>query len=655
MRNSLFTKLIFLTVLTNIYFITNGYASTYMQLDNQQLNQYELIASKARNYYWQGRYDDAINLYKTLTETKHASNPLYLKELASSYVALGLNKEAKFTFLDSVQFFQDFNTAEIEKEAISSFGKEASKIYIGDPYERALTYFFLAVIFINEGDYDNALASCKNALLADSDAKDNKFESDFTLIELLTAKIYLLRNEPDKAEEYFNLAKKSYLLTHPETRKLVAEQQELIEIFNMPEKEREKLDQKYNMSTLKYNIEHLENEINTKTNEIDVNSYLGNVITGEYNLLILVPDGKGPRKRIEGTDGNLIVFELENSDSQLPEIEINSEKLYSPITNIADINFQATTQGGRHMDAILNGKAVNRRTTVGAGKLLTEVGNNLGGSAGLAIVLAGAVVQGVGGSMTPEADTRSWQTLPQEYKIFALNLSKGTHQLSFYQYKYFELLNEIKHEVVIDDNNIGKLTIFLAPPTPTNVYSQQAYRIKSKNDIEEKNSANNLVLISPPLGLQDMEKYYSKSVEGKAEFFSPNIKKILKKTTKKLEKAGLNPIIADHETILADRNKYNDIAQIAFQLELVDSLYEIIDKNEKYITEFRFSFIDVKSGKTLLAENISEESLKVKNSELTTTDIFYESLEKATNTFLSQANFSELFNRSKSSITLLEN
>ena len=51
MRSLLFSVLLIIIVsLAN-----NVSGATFTQLTNEQLNQYELIAGKARNFYWQGR------------------------------------------------------------------------------------------------------------------------------------------------------------------------------------------------------------------------------------------------------------------------------------------------------------------------------------------------------------------------------------------------------------------------------------------------------------------------------------------------------------------------------------------------------------------------------------------------------------------------
>lgn len=220
---------------------TNKQSYRVEDLSFDELNKIELTANQARRYYWMGDYPKALKIFEDLAQKKHPSTPLYYNEIAFCYISANdfANAEKKLNDVD--QFFGLYNTAKREEKALSSFGKESEKIYMGDPYERTANYLLLALIYMDRRDYENAIASCKNGLLADSDATENKYESDFTLLHLLEAKLYEMVGKFDSATKCFDLARESYCNSHPLVRDLISERQDLLALQRLSEAEREEL------------------------------------------------------------------------------------------------------------------------------------------------------------------------------------------------------------------------------------------------------------------------------------------------------------------------------------------------------------------------------------------------------------------------------
>lgn len=75
------------------------------------------------------------------------------------------------------------------------------RVYKGEPYERALAYSYMGVIYFRRGDYENARAAFNLALLADRSSKgDNEdYRDDFALAHYLIGKTYLKLGEADNA------------------------------------------------------------------------------------------------------------------------------------------------------------------------------------------------------------------------------------------------------------------------------------------------------------------------------------------------------------------------------------------------------------------------------------------------------------------------
>lgn len=93
---------------------------------------------------------------------------------------------------------------------------------------------------------------------------------------------------------------------------------------------------------------------------------------------------------------------------------------------------QASTRGGRQIDAVLNGKAKFKGDTDVAGDVAIGVGtammnsnyhhNNNVGMAGAIVGLLGLVAKGVSAATTPAADVRAWSSLPANVMLFTANV-----------------------------------------------------------------------------------------------------------------------------------------------------------------------------------------------------------------------------------------
>jgi hypothetical protein len=99
-----------------------------------------------------------------------------------------------------------------------------------------------------------------------------------------------------------------------------------------------------------------------------------------------------------------------------------------------DLQWQATTRGGRVMDHILANKAVFKDATGGAAMAAaaTSVGLMHHRQGEAALIAGGvAVVAGLlSATTTPEADIRAWDSLPRYLSFAALELPPGEHTLA---------------------------------------------------------------------------------------------------------------------------------------------------------------------------------------------------------------------------------
>jgi hypothetical protein len=97
-----------------------------------------------------------------------------------------------------------------------------------------------------------------------------------------------------------------------------------------------------------------------------------------------------------------------------------------------DLNFQATTRGGRVMDHILANKAVFKGATDTAGNAALLSGaivaqNRNTQEVGLGLLAFGLVSKIVSATTATAADTRGWDNLPLYLSFAALELPPGSH------------------------------------------------------------------------------------------------------------------------------------------------------------------------------------------------------------------------------------
>src|SRR5713101_573024 len=71
------------------------------------------------------------------------------------------------------------------RKARSYFSPEAKKTFIGEPYERVMAYYYRGILYWRDGEPDNARACFRSAALEDSDTVDNKYSSDYVLLDYL--------------------------------------------------------------------------------------------------------------------------------------------------------------------------------------------------------------------------------------------------------------------------------------------------------------------------------------------------------------------------------------------------------------------------------------------------------------------------------------
>ncbi|HPF98807.1 MAG TPA: hypothetical protein PLE77_01980 [Kiritimatiellia bacterium] len=402
------------------------------RMSDKQIKAMEVEADKARALFFAGRYAEAAAAFQPLVKDIHASRPLYLCEMGSCYLANGDYAEAKECFLTAADYMETFFDPKLEKRAASLFGAESVKIYKGDPYEKAMNGLLLGLLFLRDNDVDNALACFKNGILSDSDVANEMYKSDFTLLQAVEARCYLLRDEREMYDQSIAQARQSYQMTHPAARDIVVRQQNLM---SEAQAQKTRAVKTRNAKTAtpsadsQKQFEDLEKELGAVSSNIAMD-HVESLMNGDYNTLILFWCGRSPTKGRIGRYGEKSYMMINKGRETRYEVSIDGSAPMDANQGVADVVFQATTRGGRQMDNVLASQADFKAFTSDFGDSLIDSADDVGGIPGLAILLVGAISKGVSAAANAEADIRNWQCLPGSLQVVPAKLAPGKHELA---------------------------------------------------------------------------------------------------------------------------------------------------------------------------------------------------------------------------------
>ena len=253
--------------------------------------------------------------------------------------------------------------------AKSLFSPENVKGFHGEPFERAMGWFYRGMIYWMDGESENARACFRTAQLMDALAEKAKYRADWVILDYLDGFI---------------------------TTKLGKDGTEALKRAQS-------------------------NAGKNKLPDYDKNA----------NVLFVLQTGFGPVKKSGGDVGEELIYDGGYSGTQSIRVTVKHQKVTAPIFD--NITHQASTRGNRAMDLILARKATVKKTADTIGDIGTIPGVVLMDfedtqEAGLALLGVGLIGKFIGGSVEPQADTRTWNNLPQHLSFASLQLPAGKHQ-----------------------------------------------------------------------------------------------------------------------------------------------------------------------------------------------------------------------------------
>jgi tetratricopeptide (TPR) repeat protein len=265
------------------------------------------------------------------------------------------------------------------KKARGLWRAEGSKIFKGEPYERAMAYYYRGILYMRAGDFENARACFKAGIEQDAYAEEEQFQCDFALLMFLEGWCSHMLGSDDQAREAwkeFHKYRPGYQLPPP-----------------------------------------------------------------DHNGLILVETGLAPRKLTGGRGGEMLVI-TEGVGFYEKQVKVQIKRKVLPISAAEDIAWQATTRGGRPMDGILEGQVVFKEINQAIGATIAMAGLEVMNQAadegkpeaalvGLAFVFVGVAQALIADAIRTDADTRYWSNLPDRVYAVTYQIPKEKADLSY--------------------------------------------------------------------------------------------------------------------------------------------------------------------------------------------------------------------------------
>lgn len=260
------------------------------------------------------------------------------------------------------------------RKARGYFHGEAKKTFIGEPYERSMAYIYRGILYWMDGQPDNARACFRSAEIEDSDTENHQYAGDWVLPDYLDG-FASVKLSADGSDAFKRA-------------------QENLQSIRLPPYD------------------------------------------AKANVLFFFEFGPGPTKYATGEYAQELRFRTGPSPVQSARLRIDS--LTIPVAPTDDVDFQATTRGGRVMDHVLANKAVFKKTTEVAGNaaiiggtaaILADNGHDAtANEVGAGLIVAGLLSKIVSSATMPEADIRAWDDLPHYLSFASLPLAPGEHQ-----------------------------------------------------------------------------------------------------------------------------------------------------------------------------------------------------------------------------------
>lgn len=277
----------------------------------------------------ESRNDEAGSVISKLAERTQQS-PIQTRALLAGdcgILALHANERdtARRMLEDATTIVGSISVAgEAEQKATSLHGAESEKNYKGEPHERVAIFFYRGLLFLADGDYENAHACFLNASLQDATSAQAERRGNWMAVDLMLLQCKRLMKD-SSAEEFAERCRAKY-------QKELNGDGRLLQRF-------------------------------------------------DHSVVVVVGVGRGPEKHTTKTQGKAAALGYLLTPSKVAGVQLGCASRAVPLTPCDDVYVQVVTRGQRAMDDVLAAKANTKQGIENAG-----VGINVVAQAGASVV-----------------------------------------------------------------------------------------------------------------------------------------------------------------------------------------------------------------------------------------------------------------------------
>ncbi|MEI8196608.1 MAG: tetratricopeptide repeat protein [Phycisphaerae bacterium] len=338
-------------------------------------------------YYNVGDYPAAQNLLKPDIVQKDAGFVLNNCRYGSCAVAGGDLTGAEQSFLAAYEVINGVNTNTGGRTLGATLVFEGVKVWKGEPFERAMAHYYLGLIYMIKGDYENARSAYRNSL--------------FKLREYASDKDKKL--DADKYKEFESKFALGY----------------------------------FGLGLCYQRLGNMDTAADNFKQAVALRPDLGPVVTAvqkpETNVLMFVDYGHGPARAGKGWYNEESAFGPTPAEAgPVPGIKVtaDAQELTGPNHyDMVDTLAMAQDQKWMDIDTIRKTKAVIGTGAMAAGAGVAGYGINRGDT-GTALVGLGILAAGAAIAASSQADLRYWEMLPRTVYIVPGHVEPGEHTFS---------------------------------------------------------------------------------------------------------------------------------------------------------------------------------------------------------------------------------
>ena len=321
---------------------------------------------EGRDAFYRNDYSASLNKFRQFDEQYDKNYVLHQLNIGSAALTAGDYYDAQRALLAAGDVMSSTDSDKT-RGVLSLISAESIKVFKGEPFEKAMAFFYIGIFFYNQADYENAGAAFRKALLMDKQAAEG-YREDLHLVYYLLAKTYWQLGQKDNARLALNKAND-----------------------RLP-------DSSYPRNPY-YTQENLE----------------------RANATFIVELGAAPVKFRHGPGASLDDFRRAN----YPEHQVligTGDRQWSAVKAL-DLLYEAKHRGSSGKDAVQATKGVTREAAVATAIIASGRKNKTANAVALGAGVFALLNQS-------QADIRQWDLLPGELHVFSGRLPAGVTTVS---------------------------------------------------------------------------------------------------------------------------------------------------------------------------------------------------------------------------------